>query len=92
MNATGFELPISAILGGTSLYSIVKAGEKYYVENHDLEEEATPLLPIPEQLVPYYVAGLERYLDLDPDNSEEARLLAEDDFNSMCQLYFEDGY
>lgn len=92
MNATGFELPISAILGGTSLYSIVKAGEKYYIENHEPEEESIPLLPIAEELVSLYIAGLERYLDTDPDNSEEARLFAEDQFNSMCQQYFEDGY
>lgn len=92
MNATGFEFAVSAILGGTSLFSIVKAGDKYYIENHAPEEEAAPLLPIPEQLVPHYVAGLERYLDVDPDNSEEARILAEDDFNSMCQQYFEEGY
>ena len=83
---------IYKVLGGTSRFSLIQLENEYFVENHQDISENLPLLPLAKQLVDLYVNQLERYLDVDPDNSEEARLYSEHLFNKMCEHYFKEGY
>ena len=92
MNATEITLPTNGILGGTFKFSLIIINGEYFVENHQDLAENLPRLPLSKQLVDLYINQLESYLDLDPANSEEARLYNEELFNSMCEQYFKEGY
>ena len=91
MNATK-SIQTIKILGGTSRFSLVCIGEKYFIGNNQDLDENLPRLPLSKELVWLYIQNLESYFDETPDNSEETRLYYESLFDNMCEEYFKDGY